>query len=258
MPQRLHLRILLVGAGVLIASTTATALAQTSPPAPTSSASAAAPTASSAPIPATTAPPPIASTPPTVPTPPTAATAPIPPAAASPATAATAPAEPGYGSAAPVPSSSVPALSPSQMARAWEIMQREAAESWKPGEPVPQGYRKVRDIREGLVQGGAILGTLVWIVGEIVAAAVSKETHGRFDALYVPIAGPFIGLATARPDFVESFVFLLDGATQVGCLGMVASGLIFKETQLVRNAPVTPVPFTPDNKTVGLGLVGSF
>lgn len=238
--NRAKLRIILAGAVTLTATSTAPdAAAQKPPPgfAPAPSASASASTAPAAPATAAT-PPPGYGPPPGY----------APPGYAPP---------PGYGQQ-PYPYPYPPPVYQQPPPRESEA-QREAVANWEDGDPVPDGYRPVSKMRKGLVVGGAVMLGSLWLINSLVAAGLHKDENGRFDPLYVPIGGPFAAIVTTNSDSLGTFTLVLDGLVQTGGLAMLIAGIASKQTKLVKTTTaLMPVPFTPDNKTVGLGLVGSF
>jgi hypothetical protein len=252
MRTRSHHRTFLAAAlaGLTSAALVSSALAQTKPPAKPPATPSATPAA--APPPATPAAAP----------PPGFAPAPTPPPGYAPPPAGAPPGDgpppqPPY----PYPYPYAPPVYPQQPSRDWEARQREAADDWQPGEPVPDGYRKVTGIRKGLVIGGSVTWGSVYLFNAAAAASLHDTEQQRFDPLYVPAIGPFITIATARPDSLGALGLVLDGLVQSGGLAMMIIGLVSPQIKLVRDrspAAVLPVPFLPDTRTAGLGLVGAF
>ncbi|HRG98898.1 MAG TPA: hypothetical protein PLR99_21760 [Polyangiaceae bacterium] len=83
----------------------------------------------------------------------------------------------------------------------------------------------------------------------------------KLDALYVPVAGPFILLGKGSGDSDFKKVMVLDGANQVIGLGLVVAAFLVKRTLLIKDRRVMtrvyPVPkFGADG--VGVSLVGQF
>lgn len=189
-----------------------------------------------------------------------------PPAAAPPSTTpppgfapppATAP--PGYAPA-PYPYPYPPPY-PQQPSRESEEALRDAVDAWEPGDPVPPGYRQTTGVRKGLVIAGSVTLGSLYFFNLLGAAAAHDSENGQFDPLYVPCIGPFVAIGTARSDSLGTFALVLDGVVQTGGLAMFVAGLVATQTRLVRDrsvATVLPVPYTPDSKTLGLGVVGSF
>jgi hypothetical protein len=121
-------------------------------------------------------------------------------------------------------------------------------------------------MRKGLViAGSATLGAmylLTFFVGLVAVAideGVSGDDNSEFASLFIPVAGPFVGIATIRPSSSGMALLALDGAAQAGGLAMLIGGLAARETILVRNRAIeVRVAPVMGSTQQGIGLVGRF
>ena len=148
-------------------------------------------------------------------------------------------------------------------------------DDWEEGDPIPPGYREDTRIRKGLVIGGSVTLGSLWVISIIFGAAgasieqtdedLNGDTNGitpeDWYVLMVPVAGPFIGIATLEPEGAGTAFLILDGVAQAGGLAMLIAGLAARETYIrpvpygeidVRVAPVVAPGFA------GMGLNGTF
>ena len=132
---------------------------------------------------------------------------------------------------------------------------------WEPGEPVPQGYRPVSQIRTGLVVGGAVTFGSVWLLNALVASVGIDINQGQAWPLYIPILGPFIAMGTfQRVQAVDAFFLVLDGIVQAGGLAMLIAGIAAPRHQLVRNRYTSllfPMPVSFGNGSAGIAFGGT-
>lgn len=133
-------------------------------------------------------------------------------------------------------------------------------------------------VRWKLVAGGVGLTAAAYGIGAACAAAW-PEVPGS-DALYIPVAGPWItlGQSGCSPDdpgceaivVVRGILLVLDGLVQAGGLAVAGEGLFMTTESETARAPmhrprpsrataitVTPVPVVTERQT-GVGVVGSF
>lgn len=130
-------------------------------------------------------------------------------------------------------------------------------------------------VRWKLVAGGVGLTAAAYGIGAACAAAW-PEVPGS-DALYIPVAGPWItlGQSGCSPDdpgceaivVVRGILLVLDGLVQAGGLAVAGEGLFMTTESDTARAPsrprraaaisVTPVPVVTEHQT-GVGVVGSF
>ena len=135
---------------------------------------------------------------------------------------------------------------------------------YEEGQPVPAGYRVESRLRKGLLIGGLVTFGSLYLVSAFTGGAAQDD---KFTPLFVPIAGPFITIGTAKAEGVGTFTLLLDGVGQAGGALMAVLGLTLDQTLLVRNdlearrgdgvAP-SRIRVTPlfGRGTAGLGLAG--
>jgi hypothetical protein len=132
---------------------------------------------------------------------------------------------------------------------------------WEPGEPVPQGYRPVTQIRTGLVVAGAVTFGAVWLLNVLTASIAIDTSQGQAIPLFVPVIGPFIAMGTFRSlQAVDVFFLSLDGLVQAGGIAMLVAGIAVPKHQLVRNRYaelLVPKPVSFGNGSVGLAWGGS-
>jgi hypothetical protein len=153
--------------------------------------------------------------------------------------------------------------------------------AYEEGDPIPPGYVHDTRIRKGLVIGGSVTFGACWLASVVAAASLtaSEETSGAtFDEegnlvekevddyipLYIPLAGPFITIATADAEVSGAVPLIIDGIAQAGGVAMLIAGLAAQE-DVLRHVPgagaegptftVTPIAL-PGH--FGLGVVGSF
>jgi hypothetical protein len=156
---------------------------------------------------------------------------------------------------------------------------RYAIDDWEEGDPVPPGYQPDTRIRKGLVIGGAVTMGSLWLLSVVFGAALVsiEETDDELDRisgfqddtgpedyypLFVPVAGPFITIATAQSSGVGTAFLLIDGIAQTGGLAMLIAGIAAQQSYLrpvpqygeidIQFAPVVAPGFA------GMGLSGSF
>ncbi len=137
--------------------------------------------------------------------------------------------------------------------------------------PVPDSYvPRSRMNRKLIGAGGAVLGTF-WLVSTLAAVLGStfeEEDPGNVDGvdpedwawLYIPVAGPFIALATVQPSVGGAGLLVMDGLGQTAGLGLLIAGLLDVDHHLVLvdygglDLEVHPLA----GGITGLGATGSF
>ena len=135
---------------------------------------------------------------------------------------------------------------------------------YKDGYPIPDGYHPEKELRTGLIIGGAITFGLMYLLPAVPAAMT------RDKSLVVPIAGPFIQLG--HLDFTPGIedrgftsgaavLLVIDGVAQAAGAAMLLAGLTTKRDVLVRNdvagVTVRVAPLTMGHGGTGIGLVGT-
>jgi hypothetical protein len=96
---------------------------------------------------------------------------------------------------------------------------------YEKGAPIPLGYRRETNARSGLITGGATVFGVAYT-----PVSVSGWSLG-YEILVVPVAGPLIHATQVGGGQV---FFVIDGILQAAGLGMLASGILFPKTTLVR------------------------
>ena len=138
---------------------------------------------------------------------------------------------------------------------------------YEEGDSIPAGYRTGTRVRKGLVIGGSVMlgvGYLVTIMAAGIGQAVNDIGHQGtkdFGPLLIPVAGPFIGIATTHPSTGGAFGLAFLGTVQTAGLAMLIGGIAAPKTVLIRNevggVKVTVLPQVGAG-TAGLGVVGAF
>ncbi|WP_437821250.1 PEGA domain-containing protein [Sorangium sp. So ce1078] len=97
--------------------------------------------------------------------------------------------------------------------------------AYKEGAPIPLGYRRETNARSGLITAGATVFGITYT-----PLSLSGSVSG-YEILALPVAGPLIH--AAQVDGADGF-FVVDGILQAAGLAMLASGILFPKTTLVR------------------------
>jgi hypothetical protein len=244
------------------------ALAKQAPPPP--------PPPGSAPAPAATPPPP--APPPAPPAPTEQPPPPPPPPATAPLPAQPLPppgyAPPGYappGYAPPQPTAGYPAPPPAGYAPPPQYATPPVGPrtiEYAEGRPVPPGYHVEEHARTGLAVGGGVTFGATWLLSAAIGAGLSEAwAHdsdiGNDDTawpLFIPVAGPFIGIGTMHASYGPGFILVMDGLAETGGLAMFIAGLAAKKQLLVRDdvydAQVQLVPLAGPG-VAGMAITGS-
>jgi hypothetical protein len=216
---------------------------------------------------------------------------PVPPAGStSPAPASSTPPVP---SPAPAPAAPPPAIPPGYMLvpippasssadTRYDVQYPQARGALPPGmelpyedgDPVPDGYRLVKQKRRGLIIAGLITTGVPWSFG--VAAAASNDFRDSTGLLLIPVVGPWAMLATdavrdkscTPSDTLEICtasksgvrgMLVFDGIVQTAGATMFAAGMFFPKLRLVRrDITVSVVPTTLGRGSYGFGAIGRF
>jgi hypothetical protein len=113
-----------------------------------------------------------------------------------------------------------------------------ALESWREGDPIPDGYKASTRGPEGLVTGGEWLfgvSTAISVVGatgSLLFAAPPRESW-----LFVPGFGP-LALMTQTTNVLGNVLLATDALAQLGGIAMLTYGLASRTTILVRKDSV--------------------
>jgi hypothetical protein len=122
-------------------------------------------------------------------------------------------------------------------------------------------------MRTGLAVGGGVTFGATWLLSALVAAGLSEsfdnddkiENDDTAWPLFIPVAGPFIGIGTMNASYGPGFILVLDGLAQTGGLAMFIAGLAAKKQILVRDdvydAQIELVPLVGAG-TTGLAITG--
>jgi hypothetical protein len=207
------------------------------------------------------------------------------PATAPPASAGTVPAAaPSSPSpvAAPAGYMLVPVSSVAQAPREdghSEAREREEAiiSGYQEGDPVPAGYRVVREPRRGLVIAGSIVGGIAY--GFSVVGAVGDDFKNKSAPLLLPVVGPWIMLAIGGAsdkscDYSSTTytydsncgdraglrtALALDGMMQVAGATMLAFGIGYPKTRLIPSSTgLSIAPVWLARNAYGVGATGRF
>lgn len=138
------------------------------------------------------------------------------------------------------------------------------------GDPVPPGYHVDTSIRKGLVIGGAVTFGAIYLITALtagliqsVADTVNSEAE-EVTPLYIPVAGPFVAMATLNAEGGGIVALALLGVGQAAGVGMFITGLAAQQTELVRNdvgandKPRIHLAPLVGKGQQGLSVVGSF
>jgi hypothetical protein len=125
-----------------------------------------------------------------------------------------------------------------------------APPAWKPGDPIPPGYREARYVRKGLVVGGSVIFVASYffsVVASLTAEAAqdgcpeNAALDGNFPGchppltdLLIPGVGPFIQMAHSWNTPLGDVLLGLDGVAQIVGLTMFTIGLVARDQVIVR------------------------
>jgi hypothetical protein len=147
------------------------------------------------------------------------------------------------GVAAPAPAR--PAAVPSPDAYEWQVSAGPDVLDYEEGDAIPAGYARDTRIRKGLVIAGAVTFGVSWLAaaGAALRFTEEREEEGRYHepnappeaVLYIPLAGPWIGLGTLDPERGMAAALVVDGIAQAGGLAMLIAGVAAKRTVLVKS-----------------------
>jgi hypothetical protein len=135
---------------------------------------------------------------------------------------------------------------------------------WDEGQPVPYGYHPETRARKGLVIPGAVVFGVAYLLSTLVASADNSSYDGgdRYNALWIPVVGPFIQLGRSNNPSGNNDSLVFDGLAQTAGLTMLVLGLAYPRRILVRNdlgsLSFAPTPMKVGSDGTGLGLVGRF
>jgi hypothetical protein len=126
--------------------------------------------------------------------------------------------------------------------------------------PVPKGYRIVKRPHTTLAAIGGGLFVLGYLPSLYVAAIGSAAGEEGLEPLYIPLAGPFITIATEDASGAGIFWLMVLGLVQTGGAVMGVTGLVMPDTQLLyrNDVRVRILPIVTAGGGPGLGLTGTF
>ena len=136
------------------------------------------------------------------------------------------------------------------------------------GRPIPPGYHVEERTRTGLAVGGGVTFGATWLLSAAVGAGLSEAWAHDDDIsnddtawpLFIPVAGPFIGIGTMHASYGPGFMLVLDGLAETGGLAMFIAGLAAKKELLVRDdvydAQVQVVPLAGPGMA-GIAIAGT-
>lgn len=131
---------------------------------------------------------------------------------------------------------------------------------YRRSEAIPEGYHHSSKARRGLLIAGATSLTSIYLSTAAVAV-IDQESRSRDDlaALYVPLAGPFIALDSARPNTAGLYALVGVGISQAAAAAILVAALVARKDVLVRNdlASVrwTLAPAAVGGAGAGLGVL---
>lgn len=141
---------------------------------------------------------------------------------------------------------------------------RPAELPYEDGEPVPDGYHLDSRMRRGLIIGGSVvLGVfyLPFALGSALGVDLDREDALDYVGGFVPVAGPFILMATNDTGSAR-VLFLAGGLAQAGGAAMLLAGIFAKQPYLRRNLDPGPVSLSVipslSPQHTGLTLHGAF
>lgn len=114
---------------------------------------------------------------------------------------------------------------------------------YEEGRPIPEGYTLKERARRGpIVAGATTLGTLYML--SALAGSVAQDTGDgdEFAPLFIPVAGPFITIGTAKSENGGTFILMMDGIGQTAGAILLIYGLAGTDKILVRNDVATRRP----------------
>jgi hypothetical protein len=136
------------------------------------------------------------------------------------------------------------------------------------GASAPTGYHLDSRPQKGLIIAGSVSFGVAYLSSLLAASGLQQDSSRAKDGggaetlpLFIPVIGPFIGLATLDPDPVGSGWLVLDGLVQTGGVIMFVTGLVSPTKKFVRDDLAvrwTVSPVTVGRNAPGLGVSGTF
>ncbi|MBK8251626.1 MAG: hypothetical protein IPK82_03030 [Polyangiaceae bacterium] len=132
---------------------------------------------------------------------------------------------------------------------------------WQPGDPVPVGYQVGEQRRRWPIIGGVVVFSSVWgfcaLTGIFAAIVGSNKTAAG--VFIIPVAGPFINLATQTMGSDDAIFTATTGVLQTIGAGAIIAGLVMppvkKLVPIKADLSITP---TIGQTTQGVSVMGTF
>jgi len=138
---------------------------------------------------------------------------------------------PGYGPRAPAPQLGTYPVPPRPGASPYPTIHAPTELSWEEGEPIPPGYRLEGRIHKGLLISGLSIFGGPYLFSVVGASSGEEE----LTPLYIPLAGPFVTIATARSEGAGTFWLAIDGIVQTTGVTLAIIGLAANVEYLQRD-----------------------
>lgn len=134
--------------------------------------------------------------------------------------------------------------------------------NWDPDVPPPRGYRMTSSPNGALLGSGIAFFTAGWATAAVAGAIGSAEGRsGRRDdwqVLYVPLAGPFLGLGSLEPNAAGVGVLIADGIFQIAGVAGIVGGFLDRRHKVVRESTGLRVAPLVVGDARGLTAAGRF
>jgi hypothetical protein len=131
--------------------------------------------------------------------------------------------------------------------------------NYREGQPIPSGYHLEQRKRKGIFIAGATTLGLAHLASILPATVLVIAGVGGGAALFFPVAGPFVTLASINGlNTLSTTLFVADGLIQTAGLGMMIAGLIMKKPILVKDRVALDLLPLATPRTTGMALSLSF
>jgi hypothetical protein len=115
------------------------------------------------------------------------------------------------------------------------------------GQPVPPGYRVHTQTRTKLaIAGGSLFGGSYLLSVGVASVDSGNQRSSPLLPLVIPLAGPFITIASAGSRDAATLLLVLDGLAQTSGVLMFIIGLASEDTVLLRNDLRAAAPEIPE------------
>jgi hypothetical protein len=146
---------------------------------------------------------------------------------------------------------------------------------YQEGQPIPPGYQLRPAVRKSMVVTGLALFGGLWAASTVLGASLDSSSSRTcafgpsgpvscktddYRPMYIPLAGPFITIATAHADSSGGLALGVIGVGQVVGAGLLIAGLANPTKKLVRDDVVamTRPTVRPVVGPMSAGLAGTF